>query len=80
MFFMDASLIVQHPRWEYLAMLDKVHEVVVAGYCNTFQRKICETNPMARALNQGQFNFLVGGVFERSWAAMFTGASELEWL
>jgi hypothetical protein len=73
-FFMNSDLIRKHPQWEYRTVMDRVRTTIRVEYCDLFNRSTCASNP-----SQSERKFILGGLLERAWGAMFTGRSDQEW-
>jgi hypothetical protein len=71
-FFMDSDLILEHPREEYVMMLERVQTMVRLGYCRLFDRRTCRDNASLIEDSPRHWNFVVGGLLERAWGPMFT--------
>jgi hypothetical protein len=79
MFFMDASLIVQHPREEYVLLRERLKTIARRGYCDMFDRQSCRDNASFIENTPRKRNFVAAGVFERAWGPMFTGKANQVW-
>jgi hypothetical protein len=71
-FFLDTKLILDHPREDYLKILERVNQFVPLGYCRLFGESRCREEPAAFKLSQKDWNYIAAEVMERSWIAMFS--------
>jgi hypothetical protein len=78
-FFFNSELILRHPRGDYEVLLERVYKIAEIGYCGMFQRRSCVDNATHITKTLAGYNFVIGGVLERSWSIILTNRSNQPW-